>query len=175
MFRKFIFHFIFLLSSYLLSQESLKVSKLHSSDLSRCGHNFTYGFGYNYSQFHSVEIMLGRSYSAKWNALLIETFRQYQIGLDLVDYERKFIVVPKLSYEFSFLKYINLIRSNLLYVASSNTFLYRQEIGFTYKGYISLDYNYTFNLNNTLYKNTGHGFSIRSTLPFTKRNYDKIY
>jgi hypothetical protein len=173
--RLFTFCCILFFTRVLFAQDSLKVSKPHSSDLSRCGHNFTYGFGYNYSQFHSVEIMLGRSYSAKWNALLIETFRQYQIGLDLVDYERKFIIVPKLSYEFSFLKYINIIRANLLYVASSNTFLYRHEIGFTYKGYISLDYNYTFSLNNTLYKNTGHGFSIRSTLPFTKRNYDRIY
>lgn len=80
--RVFTFYCILFFTSVLFSQDSLKVSKLHSFDLLRCGHNFTYGFGYNYSQFHSVEIMLGRSYSAKWNALLIETFRQYQIGFD---------------------------------------------------------------------------------------------
>lgn len=173
MYRYLILIFIISFCSY--SQDTLQTRIFHCSDISRCGHNYIYSLGFNYTRKPSLEIMLGRSYSAKWNAFLNETYRVYLFGIEVVPYNNHYVISPKLSYEYSILKYLKIFRSNILYIPTTHAFLYRQELGYTFKGYICLDYSYTFLFNKNIFSNIGHGISLRTILPFSKRKYDRIF
>lgn len=160
-----------------VQSDSIRNKKLHRSDLSRCGHNFIITSAYNRTNFNSFELSFGRSYSADWNAFLLETFSQYQVGCEALIDNGKIIYAPKLSAELSAFKILCISRLNLLYYLNSSgqgSLKYRHEIGLTYRGYINLNYCYTFNLTNKSYYDLGHGLNIQLNIPIGHRKFDRI-
>lgn len=170
--------FIFILPAFSFGQlDSIPKKKLHPSDLTRCGHNFIITPAYNRTKYNSFELSFGRSYSADWNAFLLETFRQYQVGIEVVTDNNKIIYAPKISAELSAFKIICLSRLNLLYYLNPDgegSLKYKHEIGLTYRGYVNLNYCIIFNLTNKSYYDLGQGINLQLNLPLGRRKFDRI-
>lgn len=157
--------------------DSIPKKKFHQSDLNRCGHNFIITSGYYRTNFNSFQLSFGRSYSANWNAFLLETFGQYQLGIEGLADNNRIVYAPKLSAELSIFKILCLARLNLLYYLNPNgegSLKYRHEIGLTYRGYVNLNYSFTFNLTNKSYYDLGHGINLQLNIPLGPRRFDRI-
>ncbi len=172
-------NFLFIIPAVLFAQsDSIPKKKLHRSDLSSCGHNFIITPAYNRTKYNSFELSFGRSYSANWNAFLVETFGQYQVGIEVLTNNDKIIYAPKFSAELSVFKIICLSRLNLLYYLNPDgegSLKYKHEIGLTYRGYVNLNYCTTFNLTNKSYYDLGQGINLQLNLPLGRRKFDRIY
>jgi hypothetical protein len=169
---------IFMLPTILFGQlDSIPKRKLHRSDFSRCGHNIIITTSYNRTKYNSFECSFGRSYSADWNAVLSESFGQYQLGLEALMDGDKIIYAPKICAELSLFKIICISRLNLLYYLNpdgAGSLKYRHEIGLTYRGYVNLNYCMTFNFTNKLYYNLGQGLNLQINIPLGRRKFDRI-
>lgn len=157
--------------------DSIPKNKLHGSDFSKCGHNFILTAGINRTNFTSYEISVGRSYSAEYNAVILETYSQYEIGMEILIDQDKYFYAPKLSCELDVFKFICLSRLNLLYYINPNgqsSLKYRHEIGLTYRGYVNLNYSYTFGLTNKDFYKLGHGVNLQLNIPLGKRRQDRV-
>ncbi len=170
---------IFILPTIAFGQsDSIPKRKLHRSDLSNCGHNFIITTAYNRTRYNSFECSIGRSYSAEWNAFLLETFGQYQLGIEALTTNEKIIYAPKISVEISMFKIFCLSRLNLLYYINPDgegSLKYRHEIGLTYRGYVNLNYCMNFNFTNNSYYDLGHGLNLQLNIPLGRRKFDRVY
>lgn len=171
---------IFFLTKSLYGQttDSIIKKKLHQSDYSRCGHNFILTTGISRTNFTSYEVSFGRSYSAEYNAVLLETYSQYEIGMEMLTDNKNYFYAPKISCELDIFKFFCLSRLNLLYYFNpygDGSLKYRHEIGLTYRGYVNLNYSYTFNLTNKEFYKLENGINLQLNIPLGKRNTDRVH
>lgn len=154
-------------------------SARHRADLVRCGHNYILTVAYHRTNFNVLECSLGRSYSAEWNTFLMETFSQYQIGWETTLDKKEVIFAPKVSAELNAFKVLNLSRLNLLYyfdTKGNGSLKCRHEVGVTYRGFVTFNYQYTFNISGQLHNSDfKHGVSVLFNIPLGKRKQDRIY
>lgn len=99
--------------------------------------------------------------------------------MEILTDKQKYFYAPKISCELDFYQIpICLSRLNLLYYINPNgegSLKYRHEIGITYRGYINLNYSYTFGLTNKDFYKLGHGINLQLNVPLGKRKLDRVH
>lgn len=176
--KHFQFLITFVLLIYSIDSKSQEPEKLHRGEFASCGHNYNITTGFSHTKYNSFELSFGRSYNARWNAILEETFSLSEIGMEVLFFDQnKHYFAPKISCELIMFKIICLSRLNLLYYIEPNnsgSLKYRHEIGLSYRGFININYSYTFGLTNPNFLRSGSGINIQLNIPLGKRKRDSI-